>query len=226
MNEVNIAIVIRSKDVCEYYMNLLSQEPDYHVIGCYSNGYDAILEAFIQKPEILIVDENIDGRRTGVSFSKAILKTLPDRKILLYTEAVDHLTILPASKVGIVDYLLKSDTSETVLNAVKLAQSLLHPGQQNISERFYTRNIQEGARDSLMYTLTVVSQLTPKEIQITKQLADGKDYSEIAVSRHTTLPDIEEQAGRILEKFNKKDPVELVKMLRILNITDFFDHIF
>ncbi len=225
MNEVNIAIVIRSRDVCEYYMNLLS-EPDYHVIGCYSNGYDAILEAFIQKPEILIVDENIDGRRTGVSFSKAILKRLPDRKILLYTEAVDHLTILPASKVGIVDYLLKSDTPETILNAVKLAQRLHHPGQQNISERFYTRNIQEGARDSLMYTLTVVSQLTPKEIQITKQLADGRNYSEIAVSRHTTLPDIEEQAGRILEKFNKKDPDELVKMLRILNIMDFFDHIF
>ena len=225
MNEAQVALIISSRERCSFYTQLLTDAPDFISAGCWHNGYDALLDVLLLKPDLLLVEASIDGPGTGVLLARALLKRQPGQKILLLSDGVTQHSLRPASEAGIVDYLLKGDPPEMVLSVLRHAQGLLHPGQQELSERFYTRNIHpEGVGDSLMYTLTVVSQLTPKELEITKGLAEGKSYAEIARVRRTPLEEIEEHGARILEKFGKKDPNALARMLRILNIMEFFDH--
>lgn len=226
MNEASVALILRSRERCSYYTQLLADTPDFICVGCWHNGYDALLDVLLLNPNLTLVEAAIDGPGTGILLARALLKRQPGKKILLLTDSITQRTLRPASRAGIVDYLLKDDPPETVLSVLRHAQGLLHAGQQELSERFYTRNVHpEGVGDSLMYTLTVVSQLTPKELEITKGLAEGKSYAEIAHLRKASLEEIEEHGARILEKFNKKDPKTLARMLRILNIMEFFDHV-
>jgi len=225
MTGIRAAIIERSKRICDYYADILSHNQGILVTGCNITGYDGILDAVFEKPGVLLVGEDIDGPGTGIALARALLKRLPDIKVILLIDTPNQQTFIQASRAGIVDYLLKNDDREIILKTVRDAGSLLHPGQQDISERFYAKNVhREGVHDSLMYTLTVMSQLTPKEIEITKLISEGLSCSEIAAERNTTIEDIEEQTARILEKFKKKDPEELNRMLRILNIMDLIDH--
>lgn len=225
MADIRVAIIEHSKKICEYYADILSQNHDITVTGYNTTGYDGILDAVFEKPGVLLTGEDVDGPGTGIALARALLRRLPHIKIILLVDSPNQQTFVQASRAGIVDYLLKNDDRDIILKTVLEAGRLSHPGQQDISEKFYARTVHpEGVHDSLMYTLTVVSQLTPKEIVITKLIAEGLSCSEIAAKRHTTVGDIEEQTARILEKFKKNSVEELSRMLRILNIMELFVH--
>ena len=224
MARIGILIVDDENQIIRDLMKLLSSYTDFEILGTASSGYEAVLEAALLQPDIILMDCDMESSESGIHASKVLSQRFPHMKIILLIEEEESNLIQSASKAGIVDYILKKASSGEIIKIIKEVAKLDTPKQQSITERYYQRTVHpEGVRDSLMYTLTVVSQLSPTELEIIRLLVEGKSLEQISEIRNIDIQSLNRTIKYILQKFNKKSVDELIKVFVTLNIMELLD---
>lgn len=224
MARIGILIVDDENQILRAFMKILSSYADFEILGIASSGYEAVLETVLLQPDIILMDCDMEAPAAGIHASKALLQRFPHMKIILLIEEVESELIQAAAKAGIVDYIPKNASPSEIIKIIKEVDSLDNPKQQSITEKYYQRTVHhEGVRDSLMYTLTVVSQLKPAELEIIRLLIEGKSLEQISQIRKIDTQSLNRSIKYILQKFNKKSIDELIKVFVTLNITELLD---
>lgn len=109
---------------------LLSEEPDFEVVGDARNGVQAIAQALRLKPDIVVLDLMMP-KKDGIAVTRELQQKLPDAKIIILTSfgtADGLLSVLESGASGIV---LKSSTESelvTAIRAVLAGKQHLTPG--------------------------------------------------------------------------------------------------
>ena len=217
--KIKVLIIDDMDSIIKRFKRILSCTGDIEVTGTASSGCDAIVMAISHKPDIILMDIEMETRNAGITASEQIVKMLPDIKIIILTVCEEDETIFSAFQTGIVDYIVKSSDSDEVVSAVRAAyqnKSLLRPGiAEKILREF--RRIRNSEND-MMFALNILSKLTESEIYLVELLIQGKNRREIAKIKCVEMSTVKSQINALLKKFNMHNTKGIIYMLKGINI--------
>lgn len=200
---------------------IIDKESNMTVVSTANNGYEAVMYAAIHKPDIILMDIEMEEAIAGITASKQIHKELPDIKIIILTVHDHSQIVIAAFQAGIVDYLLKTAKDQEILEAILSAYNNLSPIRPIIAEKIRTEFRESKTKEqSLLYILKLISELTVSELEILKLLCSGINRKQIAETRFVEVSTIKKQINSILKKCELERTKDLIAIMKDLKIYD------
>ena len=222
MKRIRIMMADDSPEIRDYFANFISHEPDMELAGTASSGAEAVQMARELRPDIILMDIQMETRIAGISTSRQILEELPGVKVIILTILEDDDLLFQAYCAGVIDYIIKTDSVSQILTSIRNAymnQMILRPryAEKIIQELKRVREEQNG----LLTGLNILTMLSNSEFEVLKCLYQGMNARQISESRYVSLGTVKTQIHSILKKFNKNSVSEVVRHLKDIR----FDHI-
>lgn len=198
---------------------LIKAQKDLELVASAKNGYEVVMLGALHKPDIILMDIQMEHNLAGIEAAKQINEKLPDIKIIMLTVHKDDNIIFAAFQTGIVDYIIKTCSDEEIIDAIYSAQKNLSPIRPMVAEKI--RNEFQRMKDSeksLLYVLRIISDLTPSELKVLQLLAEHKTRRQIAEIRCVEEDTIKKQINSILKKFNKNNYKQVLAIIEDLKI--------
>ena len=105
-----------------YLVAKLAENSALQVVGCASDGSEAILKASELHPDLILMDVNLP-ELSGIKAAARIRGLSPETKILFVSQDVDFDVALAALDAGGLGYVVKSDAENELLTAVEAVTS-------------------------------------------------------------------------------------------------------
>ena len=180
---------------------ILESDPDLHVVATGTSGEEAVALYDRHLPDVLLLDIRMKGI-SGLEASRLILQKHPDARILLLTTFSDDEYIVKALNLGTKGYLLKQDY-EHLIPAIHAVQSGQTVFGSEITGRLPQLLRSKSAFDYEAY------EITEKELDIIKGIAEGLSNREIAESLYLGEGTVRNYLSTILAKLNLRDRTQL-----------------
>jgi DNA-binding NarL/FixJ family response regulator len=182
-------------------ISLLSENPEFQVVGEAGNGRDALDVVHKTRPEVVLLDVNMPVMG-GVETVQA-LKKVESCRILMLTISKSDDDLLGAIAAGADGYLLKNATPEELCKSIKLVQegmSVLAPD--------VTRQVLRAV--SLDPNRGPDSGLSSREMEVLECLAVGKTTAQISSDLFISDNTVKTHVRHILEKLEASNRAEAV----------------
>jgi two-component system, NarL family, response regulator LiaR len=198
----NIRILIADDHpvVREGLQGLLSLKPDFEVIGIAEDGAEAVLQANLLKPDVILMDLEMP-RKNGLEAIKEIKANQPDIKILVLTSFTEDKKIFAALDAGALGCLLKDSSPQELIRAIRA----VHQGQLTLHPTVARKMLHEKAKPESPDPL-----LTDREIEVLQLVAQGLDNHEIADTLIIALPTVRSHVTNILNKLGLSNRTQAV----------------
>jgi len=185
--------------------NLLRVEPDFEVVGEAADGLEAIAQAPVLQPDVILMDVRMP-RVSGLEATRQILGVLPQTKILMLSMSEDEEGVFEAVKNGAQGYLLKTADPEELFEALRG----IVRGEAPLSGSLAVKLLREFARLAHEPAVpapprTVLSQ---REKEVLAHIADGKSNKEIATALAVAENTVKNCVKTVLEKLHLGNRVQ------------------
>ena len=222
MNRIRILMADDNAEIKEYFTGIISREDDMEWIGSAGSGAEAVRMARTLRPDIVLMDIQMETRTAGIIASQQIIAELPETKVIILTILEDDDLLFQAYCAGVIDYIIKTDAADQIITSIRNAyrnQLILRPkyAEKIIDELKRVREEQH----SLLYSLNTLSRLSNSEFEVLKSLYQGLNARQISEERFVSLGTVKTQIHSILQKFGFKSVNEVVRKLHEIN----FDYI-
>ncbi len=188
---------------------LLGQEEGIEVVGEAADGSDALRMAEALKPDLILLDNHMPGV-AGVALLPALRQVAPASRVLMLTVSEDEADLSAALRNGAQGYLLKTIDGEDLAAALirtMRGESVVSP---EMSHKLLNalRNGGGAASPAKPEPDKDAPQLSPREIDILKQLTRGASNKEIARSLGIAETTVKIHVQHILRKLNLSSRVQ------------------
>ncbi len=198
---IKVLIVDDHKLISEAWTSLLKDAPGISVIGNADNENDAFDKAILLRPDIILMDINL-GQGSGIEATIKINDALPKTKVIGLSLHDDITYVKKFLAVGAKGYLTKNTNKSELISAIhEVNQGNLFIGKE-IKDRYFTSLLN-------MDTETSQKELTMKEIEIVKLIANGLTSKEIGVKLFLSPRTIEKHRHNILKKLSLPNAAQL-----------------
>lgn len=181
---------------------LISLEPQLKVIGEASSGQQGIELAEKLDPDLILLDLNMPGMNGLETLDQLRTRTLSGR-VVVFSVSNHEDDAISALKRGADGYLLKDMEPEDLLRSLHQAAA----GQVVLSEAL-TPVLAASLRESRPSSERDVQQLTPRECDILKLIAQGLPNKMIARKLMITESTVKVHVKHLLKKMKLKSRVE------------------
>lgn len=183
--------------VREGLLAFLSTQPDIDVVGDADSGDRAIALARELRPDIALVDL-IMGEIDGVETTRHIKRVSPTTRVVILTSYDDKQWVVPALQAGASSYVLKD------LGAAELSATIrrTHAGESVLHPRVAGHLVDRLRDDS---PEARVHDLTDREREILRLIADGRTNSDIATELVISEKTVKGHIGNIFAKLQVGD---------------------
>ena len=184
---------------------LLAGQPDIEVVAEASTGREAIAKVARFNPTVVLMDIRMP-ELDGLEATRRILAADdPPRILILTTFALDEY-IFDALNAGASGFVLKDDPPEQLLQAVRTVAA----GEALLSPEVTKRVIRQFSRLPRPSTPSGFDELTSREQEIFRLIAEGHSNAEIAEALVITDSTVKSHVTHILSKLGLRDRVQLV----------------
>ena len=173
---------------------LLTQDPDFEVVGEAENGREGLRAAAALRPDVVLLDISMPGMN-GIEAIGEIRRRSPDTRIIVLTIHKTDEYIDESLRAGANGYVLKDATQEelrTAIRTVMAGKTFLSP---DVSARVVTRYLggrQESARTP--------NTLTQRERQVLKLVAEGHNNRFIGEFLSLSVKTVEKHRSNLMRK--------------------------
>ncbi|WP_422661182.1 response regulator [Paenibacillus sp. EC2-1] len=196
------------------------------LVGSAKSGYEAVAYAAVKKPDIVLMDIEMESQMAGIRAASEIHKILPDTKIIMLTVHQDNNIVFAAFQTGIVDYLMKSAPKEEIIEAIYSAANNQSPIRPIIAEKIRHEFARiKKSEDQLTYFFKIIASLTQSELEVLKLLCSGLKRKEIAEIRAVEVETIKKQISGLLKKFDKDSTKDIITEVNELRLFDLIEEI-
>jgi len=188
--KIRIMVIDDQAVVRQGFVSLISTVPDMEIIAEGSNGREAV-ELFRQhQPDITLIDLRMP-EMSGVEAIAEIRREFPGARIIVLTTYDGDEDIYRSVQAGAQGYLLKDMFFEELESAIRKVHggARLIPG--SVAERLAARMSS--------------SELTSRELEVLKQIVDGKSNKEIANELSISEATVKSHINNILSKLGVSD---------------------
>ena len=186
------------------------------LIGSYSNA-EAVLKKIDQlKPDIFIVDINLEGM-SGIEFIRRAKPFVPDAEFLMCTINDDNTNIFESLKSGATGYMLKESSADEIRSAIIEIAAGGSPMSAYISRRV----IASFNADADKPPAPAAESLTEREVEVLNHLARGLQYKEIADRLDISTGTVKKHIRNTYIKLQVQNKVEAINKFRAIWYTTF-----
>jgi len=198
---IRLAITDDQVIILNGLQKILADVKNIRITGIYNNG-DELLEGIAkEQPDVLLLDIQMPGK-SGIELAAIITKQYKNIKIIALTN-IDVVTqIKKILQQGVMGYLLKDASPETIINAIET----VYGGEQYIQEQL---------RQQLLNSLSAGNAkqiVTRREKEILQLIVDEFTNQEIAEKLFLSLRTVENHRNNLLQKLDVKNTAGLVKV--------------
>jgi DNA-binding NarL/FixJ family response regulator len=180
---------------------LLERQPDIEVIAEAGDGAEARDIAIRERPDLALIDVTMP-KLTGLQATREIKEQAPDVAVLILSMHDDERYLFEALKAGASGYVLKRQADEDLVDAVRAVER---------GEPFLTPEAQRLLIRDVLEREDPPEELTPREQEIVKLVAEAHTNREIAEILHISEKTVENHRGSAMQKLGMRDRVELVR---------------
>jgi DNA-binding NarL/FixJ family response regulator len=177
-------------------MNLL-REHGVHVVGEAENGEGALRLVRDLAPDVVVMDLNMPGM-SGVDATRQITSVAPLTRVVVLTISADDSDVTDAVMAGACGYLLKDSSIHELIAGIRAAAA----GESLISPQIAAKVLQilraQGSTGEA--TRAIRAELSDREIEVLKLIANGKDNAEIARELFISPKTVKNHISNILMK--------------------------
>ena len=183
----------------------LEMEPGLEISAQLERAEDAIDTIEKVKPDLIIVDISLPGMN-GIELVKNLNFQYPDLKVLVVSRHEESLYAERALRAGAKGYVMKFESSDILLKAVRKVLS----GGIYVSEEIGEKLLLSAMTGKSTNLESPVELLSDRELEVFELIGRGKSSKEIAEQLHLAVKTIETYRSRIKEKLDLKNSTELV----------------
>lgn len=179
---------------------ILEQDDGIEVAGLAADGREAWQLCRKLKPDVVLMDMRMP-RYDGSYGITRIKADFPDIRVLVLTTFDDRETVDAAVQGGADGYILKEMEDDKVIQSVKAVCAGIRVFGGSVFEGMRRQMALPGAKADL--------DLTPREMDIMRLVAQGMDNREIAAGLFLAEGTVRNNISRLLEKLKLKDRTQL-----------------
>jgi DNA-binding NarL/FixJ family response regulator len=207
MLKIKVLVVDDHTIVRDGICALLALAGDIEVVGEATNGNEAIAKVRELNPDVVIMDIAMP-KMGGLEATRRIVKEFPRTKVLVLTQYDDKEYFFPVIESGALGFISKAAASSELtagIRSVYHGDSYLSPSVTKLMVENYQRMAGKiPNRDPY-------NQLTEREREVLKLLAEGHSTQEIAKMLVITPKTAEGHKTNLMAKLGVHNRVELVK---------------
>ncbi len=180
-------------------------EHGFSVVGEAPSGDAALPLIERRTPDVVVMDLSMPGM-SGADATREVARRFPNVAVLVVTVSVGEAEVLEALEAGAAGYLLKDSEPREIVRAVNAALT----GDMPLSPRI-ARLVVQRARTAAAggeAATVVTEELTERETEVLRLLADGLDNAEIAQRLYLSPTTVKRHVSSIVAKLGVSNRVQ------------------
>jgi len=198
-------LLVDDHDLFRTGLRSLLEEQGVDVVGEAADGAKALHMANELAPDVVIMDLNMPAMN-GVEATRQITTMSPLTRVVVLTISDHDSDVLDAILAGACGYLMKDASIEELMAGIKAASN----GESLISSHIAGKVLQRIRATSAQPQIAeqIQSELSEREIQVLKLIANGKDNSMIAAELHISPKTVKNHISNILMKLQIENRIQ------------------
>ena len=189
---------------------LLDAVPDIDVIDTTGNGMEAIILVRTARPDVVVTDLNL-GTISGLEMIRRLGKEDPRPHIVVFTGSDADKTVSDVLHAGASCLLGKDTSPQELVTAIRAAAAGRTVLASDIAQRLVTWfREQPDAPESA--PCPEVTELTPREREVTRMVARGMSTEEVARELIIGVATVRTHLYRVRTKLGVRDRAQLVSL--------------
>jgi DNA-binding NarL/FixJ family response regulator len=198
-------LLVDDHDLFRTGLRNLLEEQGVQVVGEAGTGAEAIRYVRELAPDVVVMDLNMPGM-SGVEATRQITSIAPLTRVVVLTISDQDGDVMDAILAGACGYLLKDSSIHDLIrgiNAAAIGESLISP---HIAGKVLQRV--RASTPSSIDAETIRSELSDREIEVLKLIANGKDNALIAAELHISPKTVKNHISNILMKLQIENRIQ------------------
>jgi two-component system, NarL family, response regulator LiaR len=198
-------LLVDDHDLFRTGLRNLLENQGIEIVGEAGSGADAVRIVGESAPDVVIMDLNMPGMN-GVDATRHISREAPLTRVIVLTISDQEQDVMDAILAGACGYLLKDASIQDLLKGIAAAavgESLISPhiaGKVLQHVRATTATPEAAA--------TIRAELSEREIQVLKLIANGNDNAMIARELHISPKTVKNHISNILMKLQIENRIQ------------------
>jgi DNA-binding NarL/FixJ family response regulator len=224
---VRVLVVDDQRLMRDGIASLLSIQDGIEVVGTAANGQEALEQALALRPAVILMDVRMPVM-DGVAATAQVRRQMPDCQILMLTTFDDEEYVVDALRAGACGYLLKNIPAPDLARAVQAAHRGIYQLDPSIAGKVVASLARSAKSPSLPPTATAstvdasgplnASDLTGREIEVLRLIAQGATNREIAERLVISEGTVKNHISNILSRLGLRDRTQAAIYARENNL--------
>jgi DNA-binding NarL/FixJ family response regulator len=184
--------------------NLLEGE-GIDVVADAADGSEAVRLVHEMQPDVVVMDLHMPGM-DGVEATRRIAHDAPLTRVLTLTISADDEDVLDSILAGACGYILKDASLPDLLRGIEAAAR----GESLVSPPIAAKVLQRvrATSTSAQDAASIRAELSDRELQVLKLIANGKDNADIAAELHISPKTVKNHISNILMKLQIENRIQ------------------
>jgi DNA-binding NarL/FixJ family response regulator len=198
-------VIVDDHDLFRSGLRTLLEEQGVRIVGEASTGSRALGLVREFAPDVVLMDLNMPGM-TGVEATRHITAIAPLTRVVVLTISDRDDDVMDAIVAGACGYLLKDASIQDLLRGIEsaaLGESLISP---HIASKVLQRLRATSSSPELAEAIR--QELSEREIDVLKLIANGKDNAQIAGELHISPKTVKNHISNILMKLQIENRIQ------------------
>jgi DNA-binding NarL/FixJ family response regulator len=198
-------LIVDDHDLFRSGLRNLLEEEGVQIVGEAASGQEALDIVRELAPDVVVMDLNMPGMG-GVEATRHISSIAPLTRVLMLTISDQDNDVIDAILAGACGYLLKDSSIQELLAGIRaaaLGESLISPA---IAAKVLQRVRASSSQPEI--ETTIRSELSDREIEVLKLIANGKDNAMIAAELHISPKTVKNHISNILMKLQIENRIQ------------------
>lgn len=180
-------------------------EYGFEIVGEGQSGEQALPLAQRRAPDVILMDLNMPGM-TGVEATRQLAEAGLATPVVVLTVSSRESDVVEALQAGAAGYLLKNAPPEEIAQSIRAAAAGDVPLSPAVARQVVERSrARPGGMES---TAAIEVELTDRELEVLRLLADGLDNSQIGAELHLSAATVKREVSGILTKLGVSNRVQ------------------
>lgn len=188
--------------VTEGMQLILSMVPGFEVVGIARDGAEAVDLVGEHHPDVVLMDLRMPIMN-GIQATRKIQEQFPDTRVLVLTTYDDDGWVFDAIRAGADGYLLKDTPREQLIAAIRGTTEGATHVDPGVAGKLFRQISQPGAVTGP--PSTIAADLTERELDVLRLLADGLSNTDIAERLHLSKGTVQNYVSSIFTKLDVTD---------------------
>jgi DNA-binding NarL/FixJ family response regulator len=208
MKRITVLLAEDHSIVREGLRSLLELGSDFEVVGEAATGRQAVDLARKLRPTVVVMDIAMP-MLNGFEATRQILLAAPDTKVLVLSAHSDDEYVAHMASVGASGYLVKQNSGQVLVQAIKEVASGRSYFSPSISKR--QGNAARRARESGAARGKPKRALTGREAEVLQLVAEGAANKQVAAELGISVKTVEKHRQQLMDKLDIHDTAGLTR---------------